>query len=147
MGDKAAKVLASHFGTFDALAEASAEELTAINDVGAVTAAYIRRWMEDPQSRDLISRLKAVGVNMTCKEEKVDSRFMGMTFVLTGALEKFTRDEAGEMIEKRGGKSAGSVSKKTSYVVAGENAGSKLRKARELGIPVLTEDEFLELLK
>ena len=147
VGDKAAKVLASHFGTFDALAEASAEELTAINDVGAVTAAYIRRWMEDPQSRDLISRLKAVGVNMTCKEEKVDSRFMGMTFVLTGALEKFTRDEAGEMIEKRGGKSAGSVSKKTSYVVAGENAGSKLRKARELGIPVLTEDEFLELLK
>ena len=147
VGDKAAKVLASHFGTFDALAEATVEELTAINDVGAVTAAYIRQWMEDPQSRDLMDRLKAVGVNMTCKEEMVDSRFAGMTFVLTGALEKFTRDEAGEMIEKRGGKSAGSVSKKTTYVVAGENAGSKLRKAQELGIPVLTEDVFLELLK
>ena len=147
VGDKAAKVLASHFGTFDALSEASAEELTAINDVGAVTAAYIRRWMEDPQSQDLIARLKDVGVNMTCKDEALDSRFAGMIFVLTGALEKFTRDEAGEMIEKRGGKAAGSVSKKTTYVVAGENAGSKLRKARELGIPILTEDEFLELLK
>lgn len=147
VGDKAAKVLASHFGTFDALSEASVEELTAINDVGAVTAAYIRRWMEDPQSQDLIARLKDVGVNMTCKDEALDSRFAGMIFVLTGALEKFTRDEAGEMIEKRGGKAAGSVSKKTTYVVAGENAGSKLRKARELGIPILTEDEFLELLK
>lgn len=147
VGDKAAKVLASHFGTFDALAAASAEELTAIDDIGAVTADYIRRWMEDPQSQDLMTKLKAVGVNMTCKEERLDNRFAGMTFVLTGALEKFTRDEAGEMIEKRGGKSAGSVSKKTTYVVAGENAGSKLRKAQELGIPVLTEDEFLELLK
>ena len=84
---------------------------------------------------------------MTCKEEMVDRRFAGMTFVLTGALEKFTRDEAGEMIEKRGGKGSGSVSKKTSYVVAGENAGSKLQKAQQLGIPVLTEDEFLEFLK
>ena len=77
----------------------------------------------------------------------LDNRFAGMTFVLTGALERFTRDEAAEMIEKRGGKSSGSVSKKTTYVVAGENAGSKLRKAQELGIPVLTEDAFLELLK
>ena len=83
---------------------------------------------------------------MSCKEEAHDSRFAGMTFVLTGALEKFTRDEAAEMIEKRGGKAAGSVSKKTSYVVAGEAAGSKLRKAQELGVPVLTEDEFLALL-
>lgn len=147
VGDKAAKVLANHFGTFDALASASIEELTAIDDVGAVTADYIRRWMEDPQSQDLIGRLKAVGVNMSCKEERLDSRFAGMTFVLTGALERFTRDEAGEMIEKRGGKASGSVSKKTTYVVAGENAGSKLRKAQELGIPVLTEEEFLEMLK
>lgn len=146
VGDKAAKVLASHFGTFDALAAATEEELTAIDDVGAVTAAYIRRWMEDPQSRDLVAGLKAAGVNMTCKEEKLDNRFAGMTFVLTGTLERFTREEAGEMIEKRGGKSAGSVSKKTTYVVAGENAGSKLRKAQELGVPVLTEEEFLELL-
>ena len=146
-GEKAAKVLALRFGTMDALAAATEEELTTINDVGPITARYICQWMASPQSRDLLARLKAAGVNMTCKEEKVDSRFAGMTFVLTGALEKFTRDEAGDMIEKRGGKSAGSVSKKTTYVVAGENAGSKLQKAQELGIPVLTEDEFLELLK
>jgi DNA ligase (NAD+) len=146
VGDKAAKVLASHFGTFDALANASEEELTAIDDVGAVTAAYIRRWMDDPQSKDLIARLQAAGINMTCKDKPLDNRFAGMTFVLTGALERFTREEAGEMIEKRGGKSAGSVSKKTTYVVAGENAGSKLRKAQKLGIPVLSEEEFLALL-
>ena len=96
--------------------------------------------------KELLARLKDAGVNMSCKEEAHDSRFAGMTFVLTGALEKFTRDEAGEKIEKRGGKASGSVSKKTPYVVAGENAGSKLQKAEALGIPVLTEDEFLALL-
>ena len=146
VGDKAAKVLASHFETFDHFAEATEEELTAIDDIGAVTAQYIRSWLESPQSIDLICRLKNAGVNMSCKEEKVGSRFAGMTFVMTGALEKFTREEAQEMVEKRGGKASGSVSKKTTYVVAGEAAGSKLRKAQELGIPILTEEEFLELL-
>ena len=147
VGEKAAKVLAARFGSMDALSTATEEELTAIDDVGPITAKYIRQWMDSPQSQDLLARLKAAGLNMTCKEEMVDRRFAGMTFVLTGALEKFTRDEAGEMIEKRGGKVSGSVSKKTSYVVAGENAGSKLQKAQQLGIPVLTEDEFLEFLK
>ena len=147
VGEKAAKTLAQRFGTMDALAAATEEELTAVDDVGPITARYLCQWMESPQSRDLLARLKAAGVNMSCKEEAHDSRFAGMTFVLTGALEKFTRDEAGEMIEKRGGRASGSVSKKTTYVVAGENAGSKLQKAQELGIPVLTEDEFLELLK
>ena len=147
VGEKAAKVLAARFGSMDALSTATEEELTAIDDVGPITAKYIRQWMDSPQSQDLLARLKAAGLNMTCKEELVDSRFAGMTFVLTGALEKFTRDEAGEMIEKRGGKVSGSVSKKTTYVVAGENAGSKLQKAQQLGIPVLTEDEFLEFLK
>ena len=147
VGEKAAKTLAQRFSTMDALAAATEEELTAVDDVGPITARYLCQWMESPQSRDLLARLKAAGVNMSCKEEAHDSRFAGMTFVLTGALEKFTRDEAGEMIEKRGGKASGSVSKKTTYVVAGENAGSKLQKAQELGIPVLTEDEFLELLK
>ena len=147
VGEKAAKTLAQRFGTMDALAAATEEELTAVDDVGPITARYLCQWMESPQSRDLLARLEAAGVNMSCKEEAHDSRFAGMTFVLTGALEKFTRDEAGEMIEKRGGKASGSVSKKTTYVVAGENAGSKLQKAQELGIPVLTEDEFLELLK
>ena len=147
VGEKAAKVLAMRFGTMDALAAATEEELTAVDDVGPITARYLCQWMESPQSRDLLLRLKAAGINMECKEETVDSRFAGMTFVLTGALEQFTRDEAADMIEKRGGKAVGSVSKKTSYVVAGENAGSKLQKAQDLGIPVLTEDEFLELLK
>ncbi len=146
-GEKAAKTLSAHFGSMDALATATEEELTAIDDVGPITARYLRQWMDSPQSKDLLARLKAAGVNMRCKEEVLDSCFAGMTFVLTGALEKFTRDEAGEMIEKRGGKASGSVSKKTTYVVAGENAGSKLQKAQEMGIPVLTEDEFLALLQ
>ena len=146
VGEKAAKTLAAHFGTMDTLRSATEEELTAIDDVGPITAGYIRQWVESPQSRDLLERLRAAGVNMTCREEQTDRRFAGMTFVLTGALEKFTREEAGEMIERRGGKAASSVSKKTTYVVAGANAGSKLRKAQELGVPVLTEDEFLALL-
>ena len=147
VGEKAAKVLARRFGTMQALSQATEEELTSIDDVGPITAAYIRQWMESPQSRDLLRRLEDAGVNMSCKEELVDSRFAGMTFVLTGSLERFTREEAGQMIEQRGGKSASSVSKKTSYVVAGPGAGSKLRRAQELNIPVLTEEEFLELLK
>ena len=147
VGEKAAKVIAAHFGSYDDFASASMEELVTIDDIGEVTAEYIRAWVNSPQSQDLMARLKAAGVNMVCKEERLDNRFAGMTFVLTGALERFTRDEAGEMIEKRGGKSSGSVSKKTTYVVAGENAGSKLRKAQELHIPVLTEEEFLDLLK
>ena len=144
--DLPAKTLAAHFGTMDALLSATEEELTAIADVGPITAGYIRQWVESPQSRDLLERLRAAGVNMTCREEQTDHRFAGMTFVLTGALERFTREEAGEMIERRGGKAASSVSKRTTYVVTGANAGSKLRKAQELGVPVLTEDEFLALL-
>ena len=147
VGEKAAKLLAQQFRTMSALRAASEEALTALDDVGPITAKYVCQWMQSPQSIDLLARLEAAGVNMTCKEEILDTRFAGMTFVLTGALEKFTRDEAGEMIEKRGGKAAGSVSKKTTYVVAGENAGSKLQKARDLHIPVLTEDEFLALLQ
>ena len=146
VGQKAGKVLAAHFKTFDAFADATEEELTAIDDVGALTAAYIRKWMNDPQSQKLIARLKEAGVSMDAAQQSAGEQFKGMTFVLTGALERFTRDEAAEMIEARGGKASGSVSKKTTYVVAGENAGSKLRKASELGIPVLTEDEFAAML-
>ena len=146
VGAKAAKVLAAHFGSMDALRRATAEELTGIDDVGAITADYIIRWMQSSQAVDLLERLKNAGVNMACKQEMVDRRFAGMTFVLTGTLTRFTREEAGEMIEQRGGKSASSVSKKTTYVVAGENAGSKLKKAQELQIPVLNEEDFLALL-
>lgn len=147
VGQKAGKILAARFKTLEALEQATLDELTAVDDIGAITAESILSWFASPQSRHLISRLREAGVNMTAAEQGNDQRFAGMTFVLTGALEKFTRDEASAMIEDRGGKAASSVSKKTSYVVAGEAAGSKLRKAQELGITVLTEDEFLEMLK
>ncbi len=147
VGQKAGKVLAARFGSFDALAQASEEELTAIDDVGAITAAYIREWLDSPQSRHLMSRLKEAGVRMEAAQQSAGEQFRGMSFVLTGALEKFTRDEASALIEARGGKVSGSVSKKTTCVVAGENAGSKLRKANELGIQVLTEEEFADMLE
>lgn len=147
VGQKAGKILASRFGSLDALAQATAEELTAIDDVGGITAAYIREWLDSPQSQHLIARLKEAGVSMEAAQQSAGEQFKGMTFVLTGALEKFTRDEAAALIEARGGKASGSVSKKTTYVVAGENAGSKLRKANDLGIPVLTEDEFAAMLE
>lgn len=147
VGEKAGKVLAQHFKTLDALESATLEELTAINDVGAVTARFLLDWLASPQSRDLLEKLRRAGVNTTCTEEAVDDRFAGKTFVLTGALTRFDRKSAEELIAARGGKAASSVSKKTSYVVAGEAAGSKLQKALELGIPVLTEDEFAKLLE
>ena len=147
VGQKAGKILAARFKTMDALEQATLEELTAVNDVGEITARSILTWLESPQSRHLIARLRQAGVNMTAAEQGSDQRFAGMTFVLTGGLEQFTRDQAAAMIEDRGGKSAGSVSKKTTYVVAGEGAGSKLKKALDLGIPVLTEQEFLELME
>lgn len=147
VGQKAGKVLAARFQTLDALENATLEELTQVDDIGTVTAQSIIDWMASPQSKHLIARLREAGVNMTAETQGDDRRFEGMTFVLTGGLERFTREEASSMIEARGGKSSGSVSKKTTYVVAGEGAGSKLRKAQELGIPVLSEDEFLSLLE
>ena len=147
VGEKAAAVLARHFGTLDALTAASIEELTEIPDVGEITAKCIVDYLNQPQAKDLIARLKAAGVNMDSTVQKVDDRFAGMTFVLTGTLTRFDRKTAENEIVLRGGKASGSVSKKTTYVVAGEAAGSKLTKAQQLGVPVLTEDEFAELLK
>ena len=147
VGVKTGKVLSSHFGTMDALMQASLEELTQVPDVGEITAVSIYEWFRQEQSIHLIRRLREAGVNFACTRTVTDTRFAGKTIVLTGALSRFTREEATEKIELFGGKAAGSVSKKTSFVVAGENAGSKERKARELGIPVLTEDEFLEMLR
>lgn len=146
VGQKAAKTIAQHFGTLEAIQSATVEEFTAVDDVGAITANNLRSWFDSEQSRHLIDRLREAGVNMTAAQTSSDRRFEGMTFVLTGALERFTRDEASALIEERGGKAAGSVSKKTTYVVVGENAGSKLKKANELGIPVLTEAEFEAML-
>jgi DNA ligase (NAD+) len=147
VGSKTGKVLATRFGTLDNLSSATVEELTQVQDVGEVTAKSIADWFAMDQSRDMIAKLKSVGVNMSCTIEVVDDRFSGKTFVLTGALTMFTREEATAQIERFGGKAAGSVSKKTSYVVVGENAGSKERKARELGIPILTEEEFLIMIQ
>jgi len=147
VGAKAGKVLAAHFGNLDALMAASLEELTEVPDVGEITAKNIADWFMQPQSRNLIEKLRSAGVNFESKRAVADTRFAGKVFVLTGALSKFTRDEATEKIELFGGKASGSVSKKTSFVVVGENAGSKERKARELGIPILTEDEFLEMIQ
>ena len=147
VGAKTGKVLATHFGSMDMLQSASIEELTQIPDVGEVTARSIVEWFAQAQSMHMLQRLKNAGVNMTCAIEVTDTRFAGMTFVLTGTLTKFTRDEATEQIERFGGKASGSVSKKTTYVVVGENAGSKERKARELGIPILSEDDFLSMIQ
>ena len=147
VGAKTGKVLASTFGNLDALMNASVEELTEVPDVGEVTAANIYDWFHQEQSAHLVERLRGAGVNFESKRVLTDNRFAGKTFVLTGALTKFTRDEATEKIELLGGKAAGSVSKKTSYVVVGENAGSKERKARELGIPILSEDDFLAMIQ
>ena len=124
VGVKAAQTLAAHFKTFDALSAASLEELTEISDVGAITAQFILDYLASPQSQDLLRRLKDAGVNMESKQQLVDERFAGMTFVLTGTLSRFDRKSAEAMIQARGGKAAGSVSKRTTYVVAGEAAGS-----------------------
>ena len=147
VGQKAAKVLASYYPDLDSLMAADAESLTSIPDVGAITANYLRGWFDNPQSQHLIRRLREAGVDFTSHEEKKDSRFAGLTFVLTGSLQRFTRDEASEIIESFGGKASSSVSKKTSYVVAGENAGSKLTKAEALGLRILSEEEFVDMIQ
>ena len=146
VGQKAAQVLARQFGTLDALAAAGEEALTAVPDIGEVTAQSIAAWFAAPQSQHLIETLKAAGVNMDSRAEPVGDKLAGLTFVLTGELSGFTRKEAGDRIQALGGKVSGSVSKKTSYLVAGEAAGSKLRKAQELEIPILDEAAFSALL-
>lgn len=147
VGAKAGKTLAAAFGTMDALMAAPLESLVAVPDVGEITAQNILDWFSQPQSQHLINRLREAGVNFQSNRRVLDDRFAGKTFVLTGSLSLFTREEAAEKIELFGGKAAGSVSKKTAYVVAGENAGSKLKKAQDLGIPILSEAEFLEMLQ
>ena len=147
VGAKTGKVLASAFGTMDALMNTDVDALKEVPDVGEITAQSIYDWFHQEQSIHMIQRLREAGLNFENQRIMTDTRFAGMTFVLTGALQKFTRDEASEKIELLGGKVSGSVSRKTSYVVLGENAGSKERKARELGIPILTEDEFLAMIQ
>ncbi len=147
VGQRAARLIAERFGSMDAVLEAGEETLCDIPDIGAVTARNLRSWCQSPQARHLIDRLREAGVNMTAAaSDQQDRRFAGMIFVLTGTLEGYTRDEAKAAIEALGGRVTGSVSQKTTYVVAGESAGSKLTKAQSLGIPVLTEAELKAMM-
>lgn len=147
VGAKGAKSLAKSFKSMDALMNATYFELIGVEDTGEITAHAIYEFFNQEQTRDLIGKLKDAGVNMEALEEEgADNRFAGMTFVLTGALDKYTRDEAGDIIEKFGGKVSGSVSKKTNYVLAGEDAGSKLDKANSLGVQVISEADFDKMI-
>lgn len=146
VGASAARTLAVKYGSMAALMAADEENLTGVEDIGPITAQYIVQWFRGAQSRHLLNRLTEAGVNMESIEEQADDRFAGMTFVLTGTLTKFTRSEAEAKIQSYGGKAASSVSKKTSIVVAGENAGSKLTKAEALGIRIISEEEFLSMI-
>lgn len=147
VGQKAAKTLAKHFKTLDKLMDASEFELMAVSDIGGITAGFIREWFALPQSQHQIKLLREAGVSFESKEAVKDSRFAGMTFVLTGELSNYKRDEAAAIIESFGGKASSSVSKKTSVVLAGENAGSKLQKAIELGVKIIDEAEFETMIK
>ncbi len=148
IGTKAAKTLAKKYKTMDNLMNASLESLAMTDDIGEISANSIYEFFKQDQTIDLINRLKEANVNMEeLENENIDNRFEGKTFVLTGALEKFTRKEASDLIEKHGGKTSGSVSKKTDYVLAGEDAGSKITKAQSLGIEIITEEQFEEMIK
>lgn len=148
VGSKASKLLARKYRNIDNLANATFEELSEINDIGEVMANSIRDFFLQDQTKDLIQKLKNAGVNMELLEENLaDNRFEGKTFVLTGSLEQFTRKEAEDIIEKFGGKTSSSVSKKTDYVLAGEESGSKLTKAQNLGIKIIDELEFKKMIE
>ena len=148
VGAKSAKSLAKIYKSLDNLMNATLEDLSNQNDVGEITAKSIYEFFRQGQTIDLINKLKAAGVNTILLEEVTsDNRFEGKTFVLTGTLEKYTRDEASDIIEKFGGKTSSSVSKKTSYVLAGQEAGSKLIKAQNLGVEIITEQQFEEMVK
>ena len=148
VGVKAAKVLAKTYENMDNLANASIEDLSQVDEIGPIVANSINEFFSQEQTKDLLKRLKDAGVNMERqKEENEDDRFAGKTFVLTGSLEKYSREEASNIIEKFGGKTSSSVSKKTTYLLAGEDAGSKLTKAQSLGVQIISENEFEEMCK
>ena len=147
VGPRASRALATAFGSMDAIRQASEEELAHVDGVGPVIAAALTEWFAEDWHRDIVDRWAAAGVRMADERDESTPRTLeGLTIVVTGSLEGFSRDEAKEAILIRGGKAAGSVSKNTSYVVAGENAGTKLDKAEQLGVPVLDEDGFRALL-
>jgi DNA ligase (NAD+) len=150
VGERTAGILASHFGSLAKLSQASVEELDDIPEIGLTVAESVRDWFDDPGNLKLCERLSAAGVKTEAERKKVealDEKFSGKLFVLTGTLESFTRDDARALIEAKGGRVVSSVSKKTNYVIAGEEAGSKLDRANELGVTVIDEAAFLKMLK
>ena len=147
VGEKAAKLLADHFGSMDALMNASVDDILKIDGFGKIMAESIVEFFSHADTHEMVETYKELGLNMENHKQVTDTRFDGMTFVLTGTLTQFKRSEASEIVESFGGKVSGSVSKKTTYVVAGENAGSKLEKANSLGVSVLTEAEFADMIK
>ncbi|MBV9217052.1 MAG: NAD-dependent DNA ligase LigA [Acidobacteria bacterium] len=150
VGERTAKILANHFRSIDRLAAASIDEIDDIPEIGLTVAKSVHEWFRDPRNVELVARLKTAGVKMesgAASAAMIDDRFLGRTFVLTGKLENFTRDEAAQQIEDRGGRVSGSVSKKTDFVVAGEDAGSKLTKAEGLGVVILSESDFRAMVE
>ncbi len=147
IGQKAAKLLADRFSDMDGIISASKEEILSIDGYGDIMAESVTDFFSHPQAVELINDLKAAGVNMRSEKKVIDNRFEGKTFVLTGTLSRFTRTQASEVIETYGGKTSSSVSKKTDYVLAGEAAGSKLQKAQDLGVKIISEDEFAAMIK
>ncbi|HSB27825.1 MAG TPA: helix-hairpin-helix domain-containing protein, partial [Pyrinomonadaceae bacterium] len=150
VGERTANILAQHFGSLSALANSTTEELDDIPEIGLTVAESVRDWFDDDGNRQLCDRLRAAGVKTELDKksgEELDERFIGKQFVLTGKMESYTRDEARALIEARGGRVNSSVSKKTDFVIAGEDAGSKLDKATELGVTVLDEEAFNRMVK
>ena len=146
VGERTAQFLAEHFGSIDALMNASLEELEDVTEVGPRIAESIREFFDEPRNRELIKRLRDAGLTFAGKKRERGTKLAGKTFVLTGTLAKYSRDEAKKLIEDAGGRVSGSVSKKTDYVVAGSDAGSKLDKAKELGVSVIEEAEMERLV-
>jgi DNA ligase (NAD+) len=146
VGERTAQLLADAFGSMDALLTATPEELERVQEVGPRVAAAVHEFFAEERNRELIERLRKAGLTFTAELRKRSAKLEGLTFVITGTLPTLTREEAKERIEAAGGRVSGSVSKKSSYVVAGEEAGLKLDKARDLKVPVIGESELLEML-
>jgi DNA ligase (NAD+) len=146
VGERTAQFLAEHFGSMDALMNASQEELEQVNEVGPRIAESISEFFHEPRNRELVKRLRESGLTFSGKKRERGTKLTGKTFVLTGTLTKYSRDQAKKLIEDAGGRVSGSVSKKTDYVVAGSDAGSKLDKAKELGVTVIEENEMEKLV-